>query len=78
MIKKEFKRSKYTGVAWDQYRNTNGNMRNGRWRARIMVDGKLINLGRFEDEIDAAKAYDAAVIENGLEHTQKLNFPSEV
>ena len=78
MIKKEFKRSKYTGVVWGQFRNTNGNMRKGRWKARIMVNGKLINPGRFEDEIDAARAYDDAVIEHGLEHTQKLNFPPDV
>jgi len=75
MIKKEFRRSNYTGVSWDQYRNNNGNMRNGRWKARIMVNGIMKTLGRFEDEMDAAKAYDSAIIKYGLEHTLKLNFP---
>lgn len=32
----------------------------GRWRAFIRVRGLLIILGHFEDEIEAAKAYDRA------------------
>ncbi len=35
---------------------------NGRWRAAIRVDWKLINLGTFLDELGAAKAYNAAAI----------------
>lgn len=31
-----------------------------RWRARITVDYKFIDLGTFDDPMDAAKAYDAA------------------
>lgn len=30
---------------------------NGRWRAAIRVDGKLINIGTFNNELDAANAY---------------------
>jgi len=33
---------------------------NGKWYVRIQVDGKRISLGYFNDEIDAAKAYDEA------------------
>lgn len=33
---------------------------NGKWRAAIRLRGKLTNLGTFNDEIDAAKAYNKA------------------
>jgi hypothetical protein len=46
-------KSKYKGI-W-QVRET------GKWCARIKVNGKVRNLGRFSDEVEAAKAYDRAV-----------------
>ena len=42
--------SLYKGVSWCSW--------TGRWRADIRSNGKRINLGRYDDEIDAAKAYD--------------------
>lgn len=41
--------SKYKGVTWDKSRN--------KWFAQINVRPNKYNLGRFESEIDAAKAY---------------------
>lgn len=35
-----------------------------RWAARISVDGKRIFLGYFENDADAARAYDAAAIKH--------------
>lgn len=45
--------SGHTGVSWDITRN--------KWKVSIKVDGKTINLGRFEDlqeAIDARKKYE--------------------
>jgi hypothetical protein len=44
--------SKYRGVIWHKSRN--------KWEAKIMYDGKQHHLGSFEDEEEAAKAYDRA------------------
>ena len=44
--------SQFKGVCWDKSRK--------KWVALIMVNQKHIHLGRYNEEIDAAKAYDAA------------------
>lgn len=41
--------------------------------ARIKVNGKQIYLGKYDDEVSAAKAYDLYVKTNGLDRL--LNFP---
>lgn len=45
----------------------------GRWRAYIQVNGRQINLGRFNTEAEAGRAYDKAAIEHHGDKA-KLNF----
>lgn len=44
--------SEYRGVTWDESRQ--------KWKASIRVKGRMTFLGRFDDPIEAAKAYDKA------------------
>lgn len=59
---------RYKGIDFQPSRN--------RWRARIMVDGTQKWLGRFKTEEEAARAYDAALLEAHGEFAL-LNFPQE-
>ena len=47
--------SKFKGVSWFK--------RTEKWKAQIQYRKKVIHLGYFKDEIDAAKAYNAKAIE---------------
>jgi hypothetical protein len=58
--------SRFIGVTFDKQR--------GKWLARIIYQGKRIFLGRFDTEIEAARAYDAAVKKYHIEFA-RLNFP---
>ena len=58
--------SKYIGVCWDNHAK--------KLKAQIRVDGKQKNLGYFDNEIDAALAYDAAAKKRDPKFA-RLNFP---
>lgn len=45
----------FKGVSWNK--NTN------KWYSHVVFEGKSINLGQFNSEIEAAKAYDAKALE---------------
>lgn len=64
--KHEDSSSDYKGVSWSKERR--------KWVAQICINGKQTSLGRFHNEIDAAKAYDAAAKEHFKEFAI-LNFP---
>ena len=54
--------SKYKGVSWNKSCH--------KWLARIRIKGKLAYLGRFDNEIEAAKAYDNAAREHFGEYAE--------
>jgi len=58
--------SRFVGVTFDRRRR--------RWVARIYINGKCKFLGSFDNEIDAAMAYDAAAKKYYGEFA-RLNFP---
>jgi len=61
--------SRFKGVAWHKAAQ--------KWQAQIQNVGKQMHLGYFTDEVDAARAYDAAARELFGEFARP-NFPEEV
>jgi hypothetical protein len=57
--------SEFRGVCW--------NKRVQKWQGYVQIDLKRSHLGFFDDEEEAARAYDAAAIENGY-NPEALNF----
>lgn len=58
--------SSYTGVSWSKVEE--------KWRANIIVDGLTHPLGAFDNEVDAARAYDEAALRL-LGPEAHVNFP---
>ena len=60
--------SKYKGVSW--------RMSDKVWQVSIMLNKKAKYLGRFNSEIEAARAYDEAALKHFKDYAY-LNFPEE-
>lgn len=67
--------AKRTG-ATSRFKGVYFNRRVGKWCARIQFKGKDFWLGYFDDELEAAHAYDRKAVELGIEFA-RLNFPEE-
>lgn len=61
--------SRFKGVSWCRARD--------KWQATIRIDGESIFLGRYDSEVEAARAYDRAAVAHWGEFAQ-INSPSEV
>lgn len=61
-------KSKYKGLSWDPTSKS--------WRVRIVDDGRKIHLGKYKDEIEAAKVYDKAAKKYRGQYA-RLNFPDD-
>lgn len=58
--------SRYKGVHWFKPQK--------KWVARIVLNGRKVHLGYFTDEVEAAKAYDAAAVKHFGDYARP-NFP---
>lgn len=67
-IYKNKKSSSFKGVFY----NNNSN----KYRVRITINYKIINLGSFDNEIKAAEIYDTFIVQNNYEYFP-LNFPEK-
>ena len=67
-------RKKYLKPGSSIYKGISWNKQSRNWKARIGFENKIIFLGHFKNEIDAAKAYDEAAKKYHGEFAC-LNFP---
>ena len=69
-------RKKRSGAMYSKYKGVHWHKLNKKWSSRVTYQKKTIELGYFENEIEAAKAYDeAAKIHHG--EFACLNFPEK-
>jgi len=63
------------GQGESEYKGVHRDKNKGKWRASIYIDNKSRHLGWFENEREAATAYDTAAKKHRGEYAF-LNFPS--
>jgi len=69
-----YNRQKYSNNSYSKYKGVGFKRKGKKWSAQIGLGNKMIFLGYFKNEIDAAKAYDRAAKKYYKEFAS-LNFP---
>jgi hypothetical protein len=59
--------SQFRGVSWDKLAS--------KWRVQIHLNGKQKYIGRFDEELDAARAYNVALIHFGVDEAISNDIP---
>jgi hypothetical protein len=66
------------GRAWtSQFKGVCWNRAEGRWQASIRVNGRLRFLGRYDDEVAAARAYNVAALKFRGEFARLNDIPDQ-
>lgn len=67
--KSQGKRSRFMGVTWDE------NHRGKKWKACLIIDGRVMFKGMFATEEAAARARDEASRDHLPQELARFNFP---
>lgn len=62
--------SKFTGASWNNQAE--------KWQSHIYINGKLINLGYFSDELEAGKMYEIALANIDLYNGNNKQFREDL
>lgn len=62
--------SRFKGVSWDKDRNL--------WAVNIQTNGKSVHLGRYASEIEAARAYNIAAVQQHGEFARLNEIPEDI
>jgi hypothetical protein len=70
-------RNRIKGIgASSRFRGVSLRKESGKYRAETRFHGAPVYLGIYDNEVEAARAYDRWAVEQGIEHA-RLNFPEE-
>jgi hypothetical protein len=71
-----FNRGKFTGSS-SRFRGVSWQKQTSKWRVFIQLDGEKKYIGLFANELDAARAYNGALVEFGLDEAIPNDLPED-